>query len=627
MQQSIKAQDRSLGDWYNAIENGRVKLPRFQRYEAWDKRRIQSLFDTALNNLPIGVALILQVEGSTEPFVSRYISHAEPKHPEPVTQHLLDGQQRLTAFWRALHNSYEWDTYFAYIAEFDQSADEEVETQFSCRVVGRWQQKGNDRLYPLWANSARDSLSRGLVPLSLLKPINTIQGEVDQWLNDAIGEEKPDISVYLADGAEPAEAIERFKADEEAFSRKEKRLREVITQLRERLTHYNMPYLALPVSTPKDVALQVFINMNTNSKPLSIYDIIVAEVESVKEKSLHDAQTELLAKYPDVEHYQDAGWLMLTTAALLQDKTPNQRGALDMCKETMVAHWDKIELGLGRMAAFLAGQGVFDEQRLPTNAVLAVIAACLAEAPETGDRLGFIKGVLSRYMWRAFFTSRYENSTASRAFADYKVIRQVCADGFSAESRLKEAPVFTEEMVTKEQLLVEGWPKKAGSLRRGILALTTRLGALDFADNEKASYDSLQKRHYHHIFPDALLQEAGLDENQSYLALNCSLISGCTNMRIGRKDPWAYLEERVGHVNRDMAEYRLKTHLIDPKMLIEATYEGLSCEEFATKVAQDYAAFLENRVALVMAAAKALCEGKEISVEGLFTATSDAEEN
>ncbi|MGX2953424.1 GmrSD restriction endonuclease domain-containing protein [Shewanella sp. JL219SE-S6] len=98
MQQSIKAQDRSLGDWYNAIENGRVKLPRFQRYEAWDKRRIQSLFDTALNNLPIGVALILQVEGSTEPFVSRYISHAEPKHPEPVTQHLLDGQQRLTAF-------------------------------------------------------------------------------------------------------------------------------------------------------------------------------------------------------------------------------------------------------------------------------------------------------------------------------------------------------------------------------------------------------------------------------------------------------------------------------------------------------------------------------------------------
>ena len=619
MQESIKAQDRTLGDWYNAILNGRIKLPRFQRYEAWDKGRICSLYDTILNNLPVGVALVLNVEASKEPFISRYISHAEPSSPESVTQHLLDGQQRLTAFWRAMHNSYEWNTYFAYIPEFDDNANHEVDFEYSCRVISRWQKKDNEQMYPLWANSPKECLKRALIPLSLLKPGDTNQAEIDDWLKVAIGDEKPNIQQYLAEVAseEQLGAIQKFQQDNDDYEAKEKRLREVINLLKVRITHYNMPYLALPVTTPKDVALQVFINMNTNSKPLSLYDIIVAEVESVKGISLHDAQQELLAKHPDIEHYEDPGWLMLTTAALLQDKAPNQRGALDMCKAKMVEQWDQIETGLGRMASFLSEQGIFDYQRLPTNAVLAVLAACFAEAPENGDKLGYIKNVLTRYVWRAFFTSRYENSTASRAFADYKVIREVCFNGSDAEQALNDAPVFNEKLVDIEQLLVEGWPKKTGSLRRGILAVTTRLGALDFADSQKATYGSLQQRHYHHVFPDALLKEAGL-EDQSYRALNCALISGRTNMQIGRKDPWEYLEERVGHVDRQTAEYRLKTHLIDPVRLAEATYQGLEGADLSAKVERDYSAFMRSRAELVLSAAAKLCNGQDISVEGLF---------
>ena len=47
------------------------------------------------------------------------------------------------------------------------------------------------------------------------------------------------------------------------------------------MANYNLPYLSLPSQTDKSVALNVFVNMNTNSKPLSTYDIIVAEVENV----------------------------------------------------------------------------------------------------------------------------------------------------------------------------------------------------------------------------------------------------------------------------------------------------------------------------------------------------------
>ena len=66
---------------------------------------------------------------------------------------------------------------------------------------------------------------------------------------------------------------------EELYGADRTKLKQQINTLRERVTHFNLPYLSLPSNTPKDVALQVFINMNTNSKPLSLYDIIVAEVE------------------------------------------------------------------------------------------------------------------------------------------------------------------------------------------------------------------------------------------------------------------------------------------------------------------------------------------------------------
>ena len=50
-----------------------------------------------------------------EQFVSRYIETAPQKSTIKVNQHLLDGQQRLTAFWRAIHNNYEFETYYIYI--------------------------------------------------------------------------------------------------------------------------------------------------------------------------------------------------------------------------------------------------------------------------------------------------------------------------------------------------------------------------------------------------------------------------------------------------------------------------------------------------------------------------------
>jgi hypothetical protein len=610
MQQSSKAQDRTLGVWFQSIQQGQVKLPRFQRFEAWDRNRVTGFLNTIINNLPVGVTLALEV-GDLEKFESRYISTAEPQAAGRVNQHLLDGQQRLTAFWRSMHNNYKWETYFVYLPQFDRYYDEPGDEVEVC-CIPRWINKNGLRM-PRWADDPRSSFERGFVPISLLRPGDLV-GEIDAWLASATNYLRP------SKGDPDAwDKMESYNALRELFKNE-------LNTLRERVTHFNLPYLSLPADTSKEVALQVFINMNTNSKPLSLYDIIVAEVENVAGRSLHELQAALDEKCPHVGRYSGLGDLILSTSALLQEKIPSTRGMVEMSKPLMLDNWSTLEHGLERMAALLASQGIYDSARLPTNAVLAVLAASYALIPEHGDFLGNAEKLLRRYLWSSFFSDRYENSAASRAFADFKALKLLLQKQDFTDEDLATVPVLDRSqhpLATIDELMSAGWPKGTGIEARAIMAVTTYLGAVDFADHKPASYESLQGREYHHIFPDALLTEANIP---SYLALNCALITWKTNRSIGRKDPLDYLKDRVEWAGEDTVRKRLKTHLIDYDALARAHYGAVSGDEFVKQLNADFTAFLHSRALLVEAAMKQLAEGESPDVPGLWSVLNAAEE-
>lgn len=608
MQQSSRAQDRALGIWFQDIQQGRVKLPRFQRFEAWDRGRIASFLNTLINNLPVGVTLVLEVAG-TEKFESRYIATSDPEMRGTVTQHLLDGQQRLTAFWRSMHNSYEWETFFVYLPQFDRG-DSQSGGEVEIRCIPRWVNKHQLRM-PRWVDDPAQYFKRGLLPVSLLRPGDS-STEIDLWLNDATKPLKP------ADT--DSDALAKYKA----YTATRDKIKAEITTLRERVTHFNLPYLSLPADTSKDVALQVFINMNTNSKPLSLYDIIVAEVESVAERSLHALEASLTEKCPKAARFGNVSDIILSTSALLQEKLPNTRGMIEMDKKLLLENWPKLERGLERMTSFLEGQHVFDEARLPTNAVLAVIAAAYELIPDHGDFLAKAEKLLRRYLWSAFFTDRYENTAASRAFADFKAIKALLKRPEFTEAEVNTVPALNRTefpLADVDSLMAAGWPKAAGIEARAILAVTTYLGAIDFADHKTATYDSIQKREYHHVFPDALLSEV---EIPSYLALNCALITWKTNRMIGRKDPLDYLEERVQRADQGVVRERLKSHLIPFDLLSKAHYAGLEGAALKQKLSGDFNNFLLKRAELVVAAMSQLAEGNSPSLDRLWNDKGDS---
>lgn len=595
----MEARNRKLEEWYTRVKHSNIKLPRFQRFEAWDRQRICSLAETVIHNLPLGITLVLEI-GDHEKFISRHLVTA-PEEEGRAYEHLLDGQQRLTALWRIFHNNYENETYFIYLKEFDRYDGDMEREDLTVFWRSRYYRQNNIR-YPLWCDDPVRCLERGMIPTHLMRP-EDIQSEIDAWVDEATMLMEPD------GGRE-----ELLK-----FFEHKKRISDRIKDLRSIVANYNLPYLSLPPHTDKAVALNVFINMNTNSKPLSQYDIIVAEVESSMGRSLHDLEAELDRRYPEIARYSPLADQILTTSALLQDHFPNQRGAWDMDKERMVENWETMALGLHRMAAFLRGEGIYDRERLPTNAVLAVIAALYAHIPESGDKRGRDELLLKKYLWYAFFTDRYENASASRAFADFNGLKRIITGKCKPDGSpygVSDVPIFAEhEFVEVEELMTAEWPKRATICGRAILAVACRLGALDFATGERLDAGNIEQRHYHHIFPDALLKEAG---TTSFLALNCALITDTTNMIIGRKDPLRYLMDRYAWTSEAIVRERLQSHLIPIGELANGGYEGFEDPIKNENVKADFEVFLRARANLIFRAAKQLADGRQLSAGEIY---------
>ena len=603
----MQAQNRNLKDWHGKIQRSEIKLPRFQRFEAWDRKRICSLIETVIRNLPLGITLVLEV-GENELFISRHL-HTAPERDVKIHEHLLDGQQRLTALWRVFQNNYESETYFIYSKNLGNLENNVEEEDHSVKCYGRYCKNG--ARYPRWCDSPSETLSRGLIPTSLLCP-DDMQQNIDDWIDAATRAKKP----------EDNNSYEEL----ESFFRYREQVRDIIRDLRSVVSNYNLPYLSLASQTEKSVALDVFVNMNTNSKPLSTYDIIVAEVEGAMGRSLHDLEKGLREQYPDVSNYSDSDSesplsdLILNTSALLQGHLPNQRGAWNMDKKNMVEHWATLEQGLERMAQFLTIEGIYDRKRLPTNAVLAVIGALYRDIPVSGDKLGQDELLLKRYLWHAFFTDRYENAAATHAFADFNALRRILRNETKSDGTAyghSDVPIFFQHtLVEAEELMVAEWPKRASIRGRGILAVACRLGALDFSTGKPLDKNNIGDRHYHHIFPSALLEEAEINGS---LALNCALITDTTNISIGCKDPLAYLKDRYKWTTQGIVNERLQSHLIPIKELSRGGYEGIDEKQKKTKLKNDFEAFLSARAELTIKAMEYLAEGRQLSVGDFFS--------
>jgi len=538
----MEARNRSLEDWFARIRSGQLVLPRFQRFEAWTYRHVTGLLDSVLRELPAGALLTLEI-GEKEPFVSRPMAGV-PGYGERVSEHLLDGQQRLTALWRSLTDDYEDRTYLVELKEPDAEGEEEDGSPFRAISIGRWERGG--KRYPMWVDNPTQTWERRAVPVALLRPDRKAEAHFRAWAREATGND-PDAYVDLF---------------------------ETGSLLRAKFGNYNLPFLSLPNTTSKETALDVFVRMNTSAQPLSTYDIVVAQVEAGTGFSLHELVDELRKEAPLIDHFADPAEIILNAGAYIQDKSPRKSVLLsqDFC-EALIDTWDLLVTGSQRAVEFLDEQQVFDSARLPTDPVVPLLVALWAHAPSGLDGEGRARSILKRFLWLSFFTDRYEMNTTTRGTQDFKGLKGMIAGGTD-----EEPPVFdsaSHPPPTVDDLMLAGWPKKKDRLGRALMLLSLRAGGLDLADGSPAKRENLGRREYHHLFPVALLRERGVDESRTFRALNCALVTWKTNRNISAKSPEEYLRHRAdaATLGEEEVRRRLASHLIDYDSLVHGDYD------------------------------------------------------
>jgi len=582
----MHAHDRFLPEWFNRIRSRQITLPRFQRFMAWGHGEVSGLLTTVLRGLPSGATLILEV-GDEEKFKSRTMVDA-PESGEKVTEQLLDGQQRLTALWRSLHDKYPDRSYL--IGFEDDPGDGSTKLPY---VYGQARWRKNGSRYPMWVDDPKECWNRGFIPITLLRP-DDILPEIRQWIATSVGND---------------------------HDKKDKLFDEIIA-LRDKVKAFNLPYLALPAKTPKEVALDVFIKMNTSSVHLSTYDIVVALVEEETGKSLHEHVDALNIAVPRAAEYADLPSLVLDVVALRQDRIPSQAGYRGIDYTRMLNEWDSVVKSINGMVSFLEDESIFDAQRLPSYTAIPILAAMWEHLPTQPDKLGNARLLLRKYLWRAFLTSRYEQSSTSNALQDYRGLRKVLCDGTAEDV----VPILNQEsypLPSKEMVLQADWPKRKSILGRGLLSLQLKCGAEDLADGARATVATITSkehpREYHHLFPASTLDDAGIPDEQVFRALNCALVTWRTNRTISDKDPITYLKERADNcaLGEEEMKRRLRTHLI-PYARLAVGYDGIPDDERRGRVKNDYEAFLSARAEVLAKAAHRVCEGKALELSELL---------
>lgn len=568
----MEARSKTIEAWFSMIEEGQIKLPRFQRHEAWRTAQIAGLFENILQTppLPVGVLLILEV-GDKELFHSRSIVGAPVKDARPI-MHLLDGQQRMTALWRSLTDNYDDIRVFVRVSKDQDAGAEDVDATDSdeverplIEIVKRWDRKGVKQ--PVWADDDVACIKRGLAPLAILRPGGKGETAFKAW--------------------------RQCLRDADVFTDE---IGDTVGELRSRIQGYILPFLSLPVQTSRETALEVFINMNTSASPLKDFDIVVAQVEEATGESLHDKIKDLMTAIPAASDYGRVESLLLSVAALLLDKPPLKKTYLEEdFASGLMEVWPRMAVGLERSMQFLAEEAIFDEKCLPSEVAVYLTCALWAAAADLKlDQEGNARSLIRKVLWRACYTNRYGKTSATRAYADFRVLSAHIKGDTSAACELFNENVY--RLPDVEEIKSAGWPGRKDRLPRAILATSLRRKAFDFADGAPISKVNIGTRELDHLYSCSFLN-VSRDDQLASRALNCALITSATNRNKSGSAPSVYISKRAdaAKLGSEVVRWRLESHLIPYEMLI----------------ADDYDAFLDARAALVAADMKDLCNGME----------------
>jgi hypothetical protein len=492
----------------NDIENGRIRLPPFQREFIWRTPKVVHLLDSIYKGFPIGsffywradrkyVTLFRDIEGLSLPAPSPY----------QELFFILDGQQRLTSLWATFKGStIDGEDYARICLDLDKAVGYEHKGPEERRSIHVFAEADADNVAFI---SLRDILSDNI----------RIYSEI--W--DKLPLEK----------------------------------KEVLTNARDRFRTY--PFSVVKVfDLELEDAVEVFQRINQGGKLLTRFELVAANCWSesfdlAKEVKNFNNRVKDRTYFGKVEPITFVQAMSLIHSG--QCKTEHE---LKLSSGIVQQLWPRVSKAIGDTIDWMRGNyGVVRGDMIPYDAMLAVLACYFSEH---GTNVPIEhKTWLDRWFWRSAFSERYSQSTNTQMASDVKAIQELIG------GKLDEPPSYPLT-ISKEKLRQMRMNRASGAARNAVLCLLANAKPRHFVTGADISvakdyFSNLKDPNAHHIFPKNFLKK-NLKRyvEEAHLVPNFCFLPADLNNKIKDRAPSKYFVDfSENNPNFDAA---LRSHLI-----------------------------------------------------------------
>jgi len=502
-----KPDSKKYSDLITEIQNGIIKIPKFQRDFVWSIDKTAKLLDSILKGYPIGTFILWQTDERLNDI--KNVGNLEiPQTPDGTkVQYVLDGQQRITSL------------YAAFLGATIQKIGEKKITNYSDIVV----------------NLDTDIDENGDHVISA-EPT----GDKFISLNDVL-------NFSYSKGRELSE-----KFSEEDL---------------EKIDSYSTAFKTYEFSTVLlrkediDSAIEVFTRINTGGQTLTLFEIMSAKTYDENQKFDMQAKWgDFVKDLKNIKYDGISSTVVLNLLSLVLSRTNEckRKTVLTLSKQDIINTWDDAISALkDSIDYFRTTYRIPVSQLLPYDSLLVPFSYFFYYKKDKPNATQ--KKLLEEFFWRMSLSFRYSSSAESSLAQDIKRINKILKND--------ERPDYSEIKVYLEspQSLIDTNFSAGNSYCKAILCLLAYNEPKDFRDNGKVILDNsnlkmASSRNYHHFFPKAYLKNNTKFNSNS--VINITFVSDHLNKRkIGKKSPSTY----IGEFKDENATINtsLKSHLID----------------------------------------------------------------
>jgi len=501
-------QSKKYQTLFNEIDEGRVKIPQFQRNFVWEKEQTAKLIDSLIKGFPIGTFIFWRTKEELR--CVKNVGNAQlPDTPRgDMTSYVLDGQQRITSLYAV--------------------------------------KKG------LVVTKDGKAIDYKDICINISLDIDTD----DEVVSIEPSSQYPSISVYEILNGSITDFVGKFSIEE---------LRKVEVY-QKRLIGYDFSTIVIN-DYPIDVACEVFTRINTGGKELTLFEIMVAKTYdqdrgfdlSEKYEQLIDSEEDKGKdlKTANYDTIPQVTVLQCVSACLCQQI--RRQDILKLKKQEFIDIWEQVKSALFDAVDYLRTRlRVVVSALLPYNTLLVPLTYFFFKNKSHVTTVHQDK-LLTQYFFWASFSGRFSSAVETKITSDIKRIDEILKG--SKPSYLNEEVYITVDTLKSHKFAT------GDAFCKGILCILSYFEPRSFAKNSIVLLDNSYlkvstSKNYHHFFPKSYLKKQGIDENEANSVLNITIVDAHDNKNEIRAKPPSVYMKKFSLDNRNI-NVAMQTHLID----------------------------------------------------------------